>query len=188
MHGVALFDGDENAPTCVSCHGVHAIQHPTTSQFRNRSPQLCATCHADADLMAQYDISTNVFDSYITDFHGSTVSLFAQTDPNVPTNKAVCIDCHGVHDITAADDTKGQVVRENLLATCQACHPGADADFPDSWVGHFEPTFASHPILTSVNIFYDILIPTVLIGFAVLIVVDIIGRIRRRFSNTGAHA
>jgi len=185
VHGEALFAGDENVPTCTDCHGVHGIQHPTTALFRNRSPELCATCHADQELMEEYDISTNVFNSYLSDFHGTTVSLFAQTDPNVPTNKAVCYDCHGVHDITEADDSKGQVVRENLLETCQECHPGATSDFSDTWVGHFEPTFESHPLLFAVNLFYDILIPLVITGFVVLVGVDIIGRIRRRFGTRG---
>ncbi len=185
VHGEALFAGDENAPTCVDCHGVHGIQHPTTALFRNRSPELCATCHADEELMAEYDISTNVFDSYLSDFHGTTVSLFSQTAPNVPTNKAVCYDCHGVHNITAADDSKGQVVRDNLLETCQECHPTATSDFPDTWVGHFEPTFESHPLVFVVDLFYDIFIPVVLGGFILLIGVDIFGRIRRSFGTRG---
>lgn len=186
VHGEALFEGDENAPSCVSCHGVHGIQHPTTALFRNRSPELCATCHADEELMDQYDITTNVFNSYLDDFHGTTVALFEQSDPNVPSNKAVCYDCHGVHNITRADDTKSQVVRENLLATCRECHPDATSDFPDTWVGHFEPTLESHPLLFAVNLFYDILIPLVVTAFIVLIAIDIIGRIRRRFGGQGA--
>ncbi len=187
VHGVALFEGDENVPTCVTCHGVHGIKHPTTALFRNRSPELCATCHADEELMKEYDISTNVFDSYLDDFHGTTVSLFEQSDPNVPSDKAVCYDCHGVHDITKADDTKSHVVRENLLATCRECHPDASSDFPDSWVGHFEPTLQSHPLLFIVNLFYDILIPVVVGAFLVLIAIDIIGRLRRRFGRQGEH-
>ena len=187
VHGAALYDGDENAPTCISCHGVHGIQHPTTALFRNRSPQLCAECHADEELMAQYDISTNVFDSYLSDFHGTTVSLFSQTAPDVPTNKAVCYDCHGVHDITSADDSKSRVVRQNLLATCQECHPGATADFPDSWVGHFPPSPDNHPLVFFVDLFYNLFIPIVLGGFFVLIGVDIIGRFRRRISGGNDH-
>jgi predicted CXXCH cytochrome family protein len=183
VHGVTLFEGDENVPTCVTCHGVHGIQHPTTALFRNRSPQLCATCHADEEAMQEYDISTNVFDTYLSDFHGTTVSLFDQSDPTIPSNKAVCFDCHGVHDITKADDTKSQVVRENLLATCRECHPNASSEFPDTWVGHFEPTLESHPIIFLVNLFYDIFIPMVLSIFFILIAVDIIGRVRRRFGG-----
>jgi|GEM_PF-544387 len=181
VHGEALLvGGDANAPSCISCHGVHGINNPTTVQARNRSPQLCADCHADEALMAEYDISTNVFDSYLSDFHGTTVSLFSQQDPDVLTNKAVCYDCHGVHNITSADDSKSQVAKENLLATCQQCHPGAEANFPDSWVGHFEPTSEDNLGLYLVNLFYQILIPVVLGGFAVLVVSDAFMRVRVR--------
>lgn len=182
VHGQALAEGDENVPGCVDCHGVHGIQHPTTALFRNRSPQLCADCHADETLMAEYDISTNVFNSYLTDFHGTTVGLFEQQDPNVATNKAVCYDCHGVHNITRSDGEKSQVVRENLLITCQQCHPDATSDFPDSWVGHFPPTVESHPLLFIVDLFYKVLIPLTLGGFIFLVGTDIFRRIRERVS------
>lgn len=180
VHGQALADGDTNSATCSDCHGVHGIQNATTAFFRNRSPEMCATCHGDAELMAQYGISIYVFDTYLTDFHGTTVALFAQQDPNVPTNKAVCIDCHGVHDITPSDEEHSQVVRENLLETCQQCHPGATSSFPDSWVGHFPPTLESHPAVFLVTLFYDILIPIVIGAFLLLIATDIIRRIRTR--------
>jgi len=184
VHGKALLAGDPNVPTCIDCHGVHGIQHPTTALFRNRSPQLCAGCHADEQLMAQYGITTNVFNSYLSDFHGTTVALFEQIAPDVASNKAVCYDCHGVHNIAPSDDNKSQVVRENLLATCQQCHPDATADFPDAWVGHFPPTFDSHPLLFVVDSFYTVLIPVVLSAFIFLVLTDIIRRVRRRISGS----
>jgi predicted CXXCH cytochrome family protein len=183
VHGQALFAGDPNVPTCVDCHGVHGIQHPTTALFRNRSPELCAGCHADEELMDQYSITTNVFDSYLTDFHGSTVQLFEQQDPDVATNKAVCFDCHGVHNIAPPDAENSRVIKENLLATCQQCHPDATSNFPEAWIGHYPPTFDSHPLLYAVTTFYKILIPGVLAGFALLIGLDVLGRLRRRGHN-----
>jgi predicted CXXCH cytochrome family protein len=180
VHGQALFAGDPNVPTCIDCHGVHNIQHPTTALFRNRSPELCAGCHANKTLMKQYGISTNVFDSYVTDFHGTTVQLFEQEDPNVPTNKAVCFDCHGVHNIAQVNAKNSRVIKENLLATCQQCHPDATSNFPSAWIGHYPPTFSSEPLLYSVKTFYKILIPSVIAGFLLLIGLDIFGRIRRR--------
>ncbi len=180
IHGSALLeDGNPDVPTCTDCHGVHDIQNPTANLFRVRSPQLCANCHADAELMTEYGISTNVFDSYLTDFHGSTVELFEQQDPDVATNKAVCYDCHGVHNILAVDDDNSQVIRENLLTTCLQCHPDATSDFPNAWVGHFAPTQESHPLLYIVNTFYLILIPVVIGGFILLIATDIFRRIRQ---------
>jgi hypothetical protein len=72
------------------------------------------------------------------------------------------------------------VIRANLLATCQQCHPNATSDFPDSWVGHFPPTLESHPLLFIVNLFYSVLIPVTLAGFAVLVATDLFRRLRER--------
>lgn len=185
VHGQALLvDNDTNAATCIDCHGVHGgLNHPTTAQARNRSPEQCATCHGDKKLMEEYGISTHVFDTYLSDFHGTTVALFNQQEPNVATNKAVCYDCHGVHDIRPADDELSSVSKQNLLITCQQCHPNAADDFPDSWVGHFPPTAEDHPLLFAVNWFYKLLIPTVLGGFVVLVASDIFMRVRTRVSG-----
>lgn len=124
VHGHALVD-ERNAdvPVCIDCHGVHNQEDPRTAQFRLHSPELCATCHANEALMGKYDISTKVFDTYVADFHGTTVTLFDRLSPDLPTNKPVCYDCHGVHNMKSADDPESQVYRENLLQTCRKCHP-----------------------------------------------------------------
>lgn len=188
VHGAALLEeGNADVPTCIDCHGVHDIGDPTTNLFRVRSPELCAKCHADQDLMAKYHINPDVFDTYLTDFHGTTVALFEQEDPNVATNKAVCFDCHGVHDIAKVDDSTSRVIRENLVTTCKQCHPSATADFPAAWVGHFPPTLESHPLLFLVNLFYSILIPVVVGAFIFLVLTDIIRRIRERRTQPTKH-
>jgi predicted CXXCH cytochrome family protein len=186
VHGVALLeDNNPDVPTCIDCHGVHNIQNPTTTLFRVRSPELCAGCHADADLMAQYDISTHVFDSYLTDFHGSTVALFEQQAPDVATNKAVCYDCHGAHNIQAVDEDGEASIRETLLTTCQQCHPGANADFSDAWLGHYPATMKSHPGLFLVNRFYDVLTPLFIGGLALVVGSGLFRRFRRTRKSGG---
>ena len=140
IHGEALVDdANTDVPTCIDCHGVHHQEDPRTTSFRLNSPDLCATCHADEVLMDQYNISTHVFDTYVADFHGSTVTLFERRSPDVATNKAVCYDCHGVHNMKKSDDPESQVVRENLLQTCQKCHPDATENFSATWLSHYEP-------------------------------------------------
>lgn len=183
VHGEALLEeSNEDVPTCIECHGVHNIGDPTTNLFRIRSPELCAECHADVELMTKYEISTNVFDSYVADFHGTTVTLFQQMDPNVETNKAVCYDCHGVHNILAPDDPDAGI-KANLLATCQQCHPDASANFPDAWASHFEPSLEHNPLVYLVNLFYKILIPSVVGFFTLLVATDIYRRIRLRLTT-----
>ncbi len=140
VHGAALIGdaarglpgGNPDVPTCIDCHGVHSIEDPTTSAFRLKSPALCASCHADPQRMDKYGLSTAVMSTYVADFHGTTVTLFEKLSPDAQTNKPVCFDCHGVHDIQRVDDPqKGLQVKENLLRTCQKCHPGATANFPE---------------------------------------------------------
>jgi predicted CXXCH cytochrome family protein len=174
VHGSALTqEGNLDVPTCIDCHGVHNIQSPNTATFRNSTPFLCAQCHTNNALMQKYGISTDVLNTYVADFHGTTVVLFDKTYPDQPTNKPVCTDCHGVHDIVRPDDpTKGLEVRENLLARCQKCHPDATANFPDAWMSHYIPSPEKYPVVYYVNLFYKFFIPAVLGPMALLVVMD----------------
>ena len=186
VHGAALLEeSNPDVPTCIDCHGTHTIDDPTTAQFRLQSPEICGKCHRDRALMARYDISTDVFNTYVADFHGTTVTLFERQHPDQATNKAVCYDCHGIHNIKAVTDPEATVVKENLLVTCQKCHPDAAANFPASWTSHFIPDREHNPLVYYVNLFYLIFIPATL-GFMVAFVsLDALhrlaSRIRRRF-------
>lgn len=185
VHGDALLsEGNEDVPTCIECHGVHNINDPTTALARVRSPQLCAKCHDDEELMAKYDISTDVFETYVSDFHGTTVTLFEHQDPNVDTNKAVCYDCHGVHDIKSPDDPHAGI-KANLLETCQECHPDATANFSDAWTSHFKPSLENNTLVYLVNLFYEIIIPLTLGALGFIILTDVYRRVRVRFQSNG---
>ncbi len=174
VHGAALYDQNNmDVPTCIDCHGVHNIPDPTTTEFRLASPELCASCHTNHEIMDKYGISTEVLNTYVADFHGTTVTLFEKQTPDAETNKPVCYDCHGVHNIVSASDPeKGLRVRENLLARCQVCHPDATENFPDSWLSHYIPNPENTPMVYYVNLFYKIFIPGILGGMAVLVALD----------------
>jgi predicted CXXCH cytochrome family protein len=181
VHGTALTEGNPDVPTCIDCHGVHNIQNPTTASFRNSTPFLCAKCHTNAEIMDKYGISTQVLNTYVADFHGTTVKLFDETYPDQPTNKPVCTDCHGIHNIVKVDDPKaGIALRENLLAKCQRCHPDATANFSSAWMSHYIPSPKEYPIVYYVNLFYKFFIPTVLGGMALFVLTDIYRRIANR--------
>jgi hypothetical protein len=185
VHGSALIgEGNPDVPTCIDCHGVHSIEDPTTAAFRLRSPQMCASCHTDSQRMAEYDLSTEVLRTYVADFHGSTVTLFERYTPDAETNKPVCYDCHGIHDIrSTADPEKGLSVRENLLLRCQACHPDATVNFPDAWLSHYIPSPERTPLVYYVDLFYRFFIPGVLGGMAVLVALDFSKIMRSRLRN-----
>lgn len=184
VHGEALLgEGNPDVPTCIDCHGVHNVSGPSTSPFRLFSPQICANCHADDELMTEYGINTQVFDTYIADFHGTTV-IFDQEYPDQGTNTPVCIDCHGVHNMKRVDDTESQVIKQNLLTACQRCHPTASPNFADAWLGHYTPDADRYPIVYFVNLFYKIFIPVVLGGMGVFVIGDAGRRLINRRRST----
>jgi predicted CXXCH cytochrome family protein len=186
VHGAALLDdSNPDVPTCINCHGVHNIGDPTTNAFRLKSPELCAKCHTDKALMRKYNISTDVLATYVADFHGTTVELFVKQSPNAPTNKPVCTDCHGIHDIKKVDDPTSRVIKENLLKTCQQCHPDATSNFPASWMSHYIASPEKYPTVYYVNLFYTILIPLVLGGMLAFVLLDLARRMINRFQKNG---
>jgi len=179
IHGSALTDYNNlDVPTCINCHGVHNIQDPTTQSFRNNSPLLCSRCHTDAAIMSKYNLSTQVLNTYVADFHGTTITLFEEAGSNKPSNKPVCFDCHGVHDIKRVDDPQyGIAMKKNLLVKCQVCHPGANANFPSAWMSHYIPSQKVYPLVYYINLFYKFFIPTVLGGMAIFVLSDVFRRL-----------
>lgn len=188
VHGAALLDqSNPDVPTCIDCHGVHKIADPTTAAFRLSSPELCAKCHTDKALMKKYNISTNVLNTYVADFHGTTVELFEKQSPNAATNKPVCYDCHGIHDIRAPQDPQSSVMKDNLLKTCQQCHPDAKADtFTTAWMSHYDASPTQYPAVYYINLFYTILIPVTIGGMLGFILLDFGRRILNRFQKSGS--
>jgi hypothetical protein len=184
VHGAALLtEGNPDVPTCIDCHGVHNIVNPTTAAFRLKSPQICAKCHTDPQIMDKYGISTQVLNTYVADFHGTTVNIFEKESPDARTNVAVCYDCHGVHDIQSVNNPKtGLDVKQNLLARCRVCHPDATANFPTAWLSHYIPSPEKAPLVYYVNLFYQFFIPAVLGGMAILVLFDISSIVRKRTS------
>lgn len=180
VHGQALFkDNNPDVPTCDQCHGIHNLKQARTVEFRLNSPELCATCHTREDIMSKYNISTNVLNTYVADFHGTTVTLFSKEKTGgLDTNKPVCYDCHGVHNIANVNDPKqGIALQQNLLTTCQKCHPDASKNFPTSWMSHYNASPTKFPLVYYVNLFYKIFIPTVLGVMVLFVLTDILYRL-----------
>ncbi len=187
VHGAGITANNPDVPACDDCHGIHTITDARSVDFRLKSPELCAKCHTDAKIMGKYGISTEVLSTYVADFHGTTVTLFEKLSPDQQTNKPVCYDCHGVHNIAMTNDPKkGLQIKENMLRAYQNCHPDATINFPDSWLSHYIPSPDKAPLVYYVNLVYMILIPVVLGGMALIILTDIYRRLRMR--GKPAHA
>ncbi len=118
--------------TCADCHGGDPTKADPDAMSkaagfrgkieRSQIPQLCARCHSDAGFMRKYNpgLRTDQLSQYQTSVHGK---LFAKGDRKV----AVCIDCHGVHDLRPPSDTRSKVHPLNVAQTCARCH--ADASY-----------------------------------------------------------
>lgn len=179
VHGEALLGaGNPDVPSCIDCHGYHEITSVSQDQFHLFSPQICAGCHTDETLIEKYDLNPLVFETYVADFHGTTVTLFEEISPDQETNKPVCIDCHGVHNIRSVDDPESNVIQENLLETCQRCHPNASEDFPSAWLSHYQPSWERTPIVSAIDAFYRLFIPVTIVGMLVFLVPDSVRRVR----------
>jgi predicted CXXCH cytochrome family protein len=163
IHGTALLEeNNPDVPVCTDCHGVHNIQDPRTEQFRVQSPELCARCHADQDLMDKYGLSSDVYSIYKRSWHGVDISVYKARWGAVWHDSAVCTDCHGVHDMKKTSDPNSKVHPDNLLSTCQQCHPSAGPNWTDAWTGHNRISLQRTPILFYVEQFYTSFTPFVL--------------------------
>ncbi len=113
FHGDLVLNEDSSvAPLCADCHDAHNIVPPESAEFRAQEMELCGRCHPDAKK------------TYLNSYHGKAYLLGA-------TGTAVCSQCHGGHRILPASNPESTVSRQNVVATCGKCHPGANKNFAD---------------------------------------------------------
>jgi predicted CXXCH cytochrome family protein len=175
VHGGALIQEDNpDVPVCTDCHGVHNIHDPRTEQFRIAQPDLCAGCHANAELMSKYNLPANVYNLYRLSWHGVDVSVYKARWPTIWHDSAVCSDCHGVHNIRKTEDPASMVSSQNLLGTCQKCHPKAGPNWVGAWTGHHEISLSRTPFLFYTQAFYTSFTPFVLWLSIIYIVLQIV--------------
>jgi Rieske Fe-S protein len=114
---------------CQDCHGGEtsyavAQDFDHGPSFRGKIarrdvPQLCGDCHADVQRMNPYGLRTDQLSAYKTSGHGRRLDQFG--DERV----AVCIDCHGSHDIRRADSPESRTHFQRIPETCGRCHADA---------------------------------------------------------------
>lgn len=184
VHGEALIEeNNSDVPVCTDCHGVHNIQDPRTSQFRIESPDLCAKCHANQELMTKYSLTADVYSLYETSWHGVDISVYKAKWPTIWHESAVCTDCHGIHNMLPHTNPASSVSPENLLTTCQKCHPEAGPNWTQAWTGHNKISLDRTPILYYVEAFYNSFTPFILWLCGVYVTLQIIrataDRVRR---------
>lgn len=110
IHATQVGKSDKELPVCSDCHSAHTIRRADEQGFKLDIMTKCGRCHED--------IAKTYFDTY----HGKVSQLGY-------TKTAKCYDCHGAHDILPITDSRSHLSRENVVATCQKCHPGATRKF-----------------------------------------------------------
>jgi predicted CXXCH cytochrome family protein len=181
IHGAALLQEDNrDVPVCTDCHGVHSIQDPRLAQFRTVSPEMCAGCHANAQLMGKYGLTADVYNLYNLSWHGVDVTVYKANWPTIWHESAVCTDCHGVHNIRKTSDPASTVNPANLLATCQRCHTDAGPNWTGSWTGHNRVSLTRTPFIFYTQAFYDVFIRLVLWVCVVYVGLQIIRAVAAR--------
>lgn len=184
IHGQTYLSGDSNAATCNDCHDDPLSEDILAADFRLDIPWRCARCHDDNELMAEYEIADDVVETYLADFHGTTIAYYRVADPEVLRDEAICSDCHGSHAIYPAEDERSTISEVNLQYTCQKCHTGAEEAFTSAY-GHYRPiqspvSSSDTMIVFIVKLFYQALIPVTLGGMLAYIALDIRHRVKSK--------
>jgi predicted CXXCH cytochrome family protein len=118
-HGIALAAGVKGAPGCIDCHGVHGVasSSDTSSQTgRLHASKMCLSCHLDrAETRSRVGPSAGFIASYELSVHGQALAHGNES-------AAVCIDCHGSHEMAKGSNPASRVAKKNIATTCGQCH------------------------------------------------------------------
>jgi len=128
VHSASVTKTNQKLPVCDDCHSAHTISRTDAQGFKLRIMGQCGGCHAA--------IAKTYFDTY----HGKVSRLGY-------TKTAQCYDCHGSHDILPVTDARSHLSRDNVVATCKKCHPGATRRFAGylTHATHHDPS--KYPVL-----------------------------------------
>ena len=145
------------------CNVCHEEQIPTDTSFymshiasgvqHSRSPlemaQMCAVCHSDAKVLADFKMPDGVV-HYTSTYHGKAALLGSD-------NTADCVACHAkggenAHLIRSQTDPRSTTHPLHKAESCRSanCHPGADKSIGAASVHMNLPSLAGLEILLAV--------------------------------------
>jgi cytochrome b subunit of formate dehydrogenase len=129
VHGIARASGNNQAATCLSCHGgpheIVVAGDPASPVEHRNIPKTCGSCHSQKFVMESSGRSNAPFLSYEESVHGKAVTAGSE-------KAAVCTDCHGSHEILTAANPKSSIFKFNVPNTCAKCHGQVKAEFMGS--------------------------------------------------------
>ena len=130
IHGKALAQGILDSPNCADCHGEHEIleinKQGSPVNRSNLADYVCGKCHHDPQLVEKYGLGDTQFTSYQDSYHGLAVK-------GGSVKAATCVSCHEAHGILPESNPASSIHPDNITATCQQCHPKANATFARSY-------------------------------------------------------
>ncbi len=163
IHGRAFEAGYGDSPTCTDCHGEHHILAHDDPDARTSDAQmaldLCAGCHDDPEIIEKYGMQEGVVGSYADSYHGWATTLEHG-------HVATCVSCHTAHSVLPTSDPSSTVSKENVVATCQQCHPAADEAFARSY-DHVSASIEKNPVNRIIRMLYVWLIIVVIGGMLI---------------------
>ena len=120
IHGREALKGNPDAPTCVTCHGIHDVVPMAELAKRRKAMETlllekCVDCHANKQLMQKYGLPLDRYVTYETSAHG-------RADRFGSLAVARCATCHGACAILPPSDPESPVNPKNLVKTCGRCH------------------------------------------------------------------
>ena len=139
--GVAAVGATTQASRPAFDHGESFRGRPARADV----PALCGTCHADVERMNPYGLRTDELAQYWVSGHGRRLRQASDT------TVAVCIDCHGTHNVLARANSQSRVFFRNIPETCGRCHADAalmrDHNLPSEIVDQYRQSVHGQNVL-----------------------------------------
>lgn len=166
IHGQALANGAEEAPTCSNCHNPHSTLRIDRKEFQLGSVETCGGCH-------HKELKT-----YSVSYHGQINDLGY-------TKMARCATCHGSHDIQPASNPASMISQERRLETCRQCHSKAKKNFT-AFAPHLDHGDAEKfPVESAIFKFMSALLINVFLIFSIHTILWFIRAMFERLKHEG---
>ena len=175
IHGRELRKGNPDVPTCLTCHGGHAIllnADPDSPVSPRSLAHTCASCHDNEEIAARYHMPPQRLQTFVGTYHGLASEYGEKGVAN-------CASCHDNHKILPSSDPQSSTSPRNLVATCGKCHPQAGRHFAIGKV-HLRDRWEDNPFTYVAGFFYRTTISSMMVVFAIYMIVDFGYRLRKR--------
>lgn len=124
VHYTELEHDNPNAPTCMFCHNRPVTKGTKLSklQLKINSEKLCLDCHIKDEHGSKF---AQTLVKYEESVHGKAILKGNQ-------DAAVCIDCHGVHNLMRENNPSSKVHKSNVHNVCGQCHTNITKEYASS--------------------------------------------------------